>query len=357
MGEILGVGLTHYPPLLGSDEEMSWVLRWTLDDPDIPAESKAPTSWPEAMRAEWAADDGLAAAGAHRAALMEGFAQVRTALDEFAPDVVLIFGDDQYENFREDLIPPFAVLAYDDADVTPWTMMKRRRGSNIWNEPDETVFRIPGARKIGKYLTGGLIERGFDVPYAYNPLHQPGLSHSFLNALLMLDDDRRGLPYGVLPVSVNCYGSAVVSRRGSLSRFGDDAGEPDPPGPTPARCMDLGGAIADVLLESPWRVALMASSSWSHAFLTDHTWRLYPDHDRDRMLYEALVSGDYRTWREQSTTDITRAGQQELLNWFCLAGAMERQNTKPTWSSLVDTHVFNSNKVFAVYPPIIGDER
>jgi hypothetical protein len=357
VAEILGVGLTHYPPLLGSDEEMSWVLRWTLDDPDIPAEVKPQGSWPDAMRREWAGDEGLAAAATHRAALMDGFGRVRQALDEFAPDVVVIFGDDQYENFREDLIPPFAVLAYDDMDTTPWTMMKRRRGSNIWNEPDETVFRIRGAREIGKHLVGQLIERGFDMPYAYTPLHQQGLSHSFLNALLLLDNERMGLPYQVLPVSVNCYGSAVVSRRGSLSRFADLGAEPDPPAPTPARCMDLGAAIADVLLDSPWRVGLMASSSWSHAFLTDHTWRLYPDQERDRMLYEALDSGDYRTWREQTTADLTRAGQQELLNWFCLAGAMERCSAKPSWATLIDTHIFNSNKVFAVYPPITPHER
>ena len=36
MSEILAVGITHYPPLAGSDEAMSWILRPTLENPDLP---------------------------------------------------------------------------------------------------------------------------------------------------------------------------------------------------------------------------------------------------------------------------------------------------------------------------------
>jgi hypothetical protein len=32
--------------------------------------------------------------------------------------------------------------------------------------------------------------------------------------------------------------------------------------------MDVGAAIAEVLAASPYRVALVASSSWSHCFLS-----------------------------------------------------------------------------------------
>ena len=33
--------------------------------------------------------------------------------------MVLIWGGDQYENFREDVIPPFTVCAFDDMDIYP----------------------------------------------------------------------------------------------------------------------------------------------------------------------------------------------------------------------------------------------
>ena len=56
----------------------------------------------------------------------------------------------------------------------------------------------------------------------------------------------------------------------------------------PRRLMDLGAATARALRDSDWRVALIASSSWSHAFLCDKTWRLYPDMESDRHLFKAL---------------------------------------------------------------------
>ena len=36
MAEILGLGLTHYPPLCVPDADMAGILRWTLQDPAIP---------------------------------------------------------------------------------------------------------------------------------------------------------------------------------------------------------------------------------------------------------------------------------------------------------------------------------
>jgi len=87
---------------------MADLLRWTLADPDIPAEAKDPANWSASMRAEWDADGGVAAAGHHRKLLVENLSRCREALDDFAPDVVVVWGDDQYENFREEVIPPFA---------------------------------------------------------------------------------------------------------------------------------------------------------------------------------------------------------------------------------------------------------
>ena len=53
MAQFLGLGMTHYPLLAGTDEHMASLLRWTLADPDIPAEAKDPVNWSAAMRAEW----------------------------------------------------------------------------------------------------------------------------------------------------------------------------------------------------------------------------------------------------------------------------------------------------------------
>lgn len=95
MGDFLALGMTHYPLLAGTDEHMAGLLRWTLTDPDIPAEEKDPAHWPDRMRREWSDDGGTAAATAHRAELVSNLTRVREAVDEFAPDVVVVWGDDQ----------------------------------------------------------------------------------------------------------------------------------------------------------------------------------------------------------------------------------------------------------------------
>ena len=41
------------------------------------------------------------------------YRKARQAIEDFKPDFVLIFGDDQYEVFQEDLLPPFAIFGID----------------------------------------------------------------------------------------------------------------------------------------------------------------------------------------------------------------------------------------------------
>src|SRR5882672_5010757 len=102
MAEVLGLGLTHYPMLLGRDQHMAALLKTSMKDPDIPDDVKDPANWSELGRKEWSEDGGTAAAAVHRAKLRTDFDRCRAALDEFEPDVVLVWGDDQYENFREE---------------------------------------------------------------------------------------------------------------------------------------------------------------------------------------------------------------------------------------------------------------
>ena len=355
MAEILGLGLSHYPPLSTPDALMAGILRTTLKDPGIPAEHKDPRLRPAVMQAEWGDDAGVASAALHRAALVEQFRRVRAALDDFKPDVVVIWGDDQYENFREDVIPPYTVCAYDDLDLYPWrhaqgSSMMEGGKPNAWGEGPDKHYRLRGRRDIGKHLASGLLQAGFDVAYAYKPLHHPSVAHAFTNAILYLDYDRKGWDYPTIAFPVNCYGGKVISARGFLTNI-NDALDLDPPSPAPARLMDMGAAAARVLRASPWRVALVASSSWSHAFLCDRTWRLRPDTPSDRTLYEAMTGGDYAAWHAQTTKTFEDAGQHEVLNWCPLLGAMQELGATLDWSAFVETHIFNSNKVFAAYHP------
>ncbi len=354
MGQILGLGITHYPNL-AAQLNMSWRMKKALDDPALPERLRSPANWPAAMREQWGSDQGQAHSDQHRADMIREFRQIRAELDAFKPDFVVIWGDDQFENFREDCVPAFSVLAYDDLTFQPWKHYAR--GRNAWDEPPEHSIRIKGHRAGGKYLASALLTAGIDVAYAYKPLHHT-LGHAFANSLLFLDYDRKGFDYPVVPFTVNAYGrwlgaggAEPLTPSSAAGLVGNEA-DLDPPAPQPWRCFDVGAATARALKQSPWRVAVIASSSWSHAFLVQKHSQLYPDVDADKRYYEALKNGDWDMWRKTTLAQIEDSGHHELLNWFCLAGAMhELGHAKPDASVFLESWITNSDKVFAVYRP------
>jgi len=145
---------------------------------------------------------------------------------------------------------------------------------------------------------------------------------------------------------VNCYGSRVIRNRGGSVEHSPD---PDPPGPSPKRCMEIGAAAAQAIKESPYRVALIASSSWSHAFLTEKNGFVYPDLEADRVLLEALRKGEYDTWKNWTLHQVEESGQQETLNWQCLVGAMAELNRRADYLEWAECWSFNAPKCLAVF--------
>jgi hypothetical protein len=352
MGEILGLGVTHYPGLMAPDDQMAAILERTLASPQVPAEMKSPERWPPAMREEYLANRDLSVTRRHRQRCLDAFRKVRAALDAFAPDFVVVWGDDQYENFRDDGIPPFCVFALDEVESRPFRRRSFWKPGNIWNEPDDTVFRSKGHAVAGSYIAAELLRSGFDLSYAYKMRYEHGLPHAFINALLLLDCDRKGFPYPLVPFHVNCYGSSVIAKRGTAAHLdGLNLGQIDPPSPSPRRCFEIGAATARLLKQSPWRVALMASSSWSHAFLSHNNHCLYPNVDADRARFEELRDGTFGLWRNLTTAQVETAGQHEFLNWVCLAGAMSELGHRAEIVDYVETYILNSDKCFAVFQP------
>lgn len=355
MSDLLLLGVTHYPRLRLPDEQWTMLFLRMLQDPAVPAHMKDPAAWPENMRREWGDDRGLQAARDQRRDLTADFARIRAELDRFKPDFLLIWGDDQYENFRDDGIPPFSVLAYEHFDVAPSRLRPVRNADENFavtfaadpsKEAAEEPVQIKGERGAAKFLVTELINAGFDMTYAYKPRHL-GIGHAFLNTVLYLGADERGFDWPIVPITVNCYGRIVVAQRG-LPRGLSQApiGDLDPPSPSPARCFQLGAACARILKASPYRVAVVASSSWSHAFMTHKNYLLYPDMQADMDLYEDLMAGRYSSWRDRTLEQIHDSGQQEILNWACLAGALDELGLKPHFGHFHETYIFNSPKVF-----------
>jgi len=345
MGELLGLGLSHAGMFVYPDAEMVNILRRELERDTMPPELREVKNWPQPMQAEWGEDEGLSAARAHRDIVVNGFRQLREELDSFRPDFVLIWGDDQHENFKEDVVPPFCVYAYDQVECRPFRHGGPfRRTRNIWGYPDDGVVSVRGHRDASTYLAEQLLERDFDVAYAFRPHHHPGLAHAFINTVLYLDYDRQGFDYPVIPFHVNCYGSDFFRDRSGIEGYGRV-----PPSPKPRRCFDLGKAVAEIIQESPWRAALIGSSSWSHAFLTKKHHGLYPDVESDRQRLDDLKTGQHGGWRNLSRDTLVDAGQHEFLNWVCLAGAMS--DRKAEVLAYGETWILNSDKAAAVFRP------
>jgi len=83
MGQILGLGMSHYPGLHMLDEDMWVFLRLTLSGKKVPQRVKEPRNWPQAMREGWADDDGAQAGRLHRERCLGATRALRERLDAF----------------------------------------------------------------------------------------------------------------------------------------------------------------------------------------------------------------------------------------------------------------------------------
>jgi len=89
------------------------------------------------MRTEWGSDGSARFAAQHRAEYFAALDRIRAVLDAFAPDAVIVFGDDQYECFKEDLVPPYCVFMSKISSIKPCLRARAVGGerANIWNDP------------------------------------------------------------------------------------------------------------------------------------------------------------------------------------------------------------------------------
>src|SRR5207245_1550700 len=197
----------------------------------------------------------------------------RAAIDAFKPDFILVFGDDQYENFKEDVLPPFCVYAQDEFDLTI-TRGAYRSGQNVGTALDLPPLQptVAGSKAIGTYLANELVRQGIDVACSWKLHHSTGLGHAFTRTVEYLDWDRQGFPYAIVPFHVSCYGQDLrvpIDESQTVGRLMEGVAVRPPISPPPWRCYDVGRAVGSAIEASPYRAVIVGSSSWSHASLTD----------------------------------------------------------------------------------------
>ena len=168
MGEILGLGITHYPPC---PTRATWRAASSSCSPTRCCRSglRSPEGWHPTMREQWGADEGAEPLRRSTATdLIHHFRKARAELDAFEPDFVLLWGDDQYENFREDCVPPFSVLAYESVEVQPWKGTRAARTGGTSPRTRRSRSRATG--RAPSTSRPALLAEGVDIAYAYKPL-------------------------------------------------------------------------------------------------------------------------------------------------------------------------------------------
>ncbi|MCH7606662.1 MAG: hypothetical protein IH962_05865 [Chloroflexi bacterium] len=322
MAEILGLGCSHAPMILNPPEE--WANMRKAIYSRIP-NYQAPASMVE----ELGDDNGLTHDRKNQKRIEDAFAVLRKKLHEWKPDVVIIVGDDQAENFKRDNLPTFCF--YTGSEVDGYPFHRGLAKINLWDSPQDTKYTYRCPSEFARELVAFTIREGFDMASSTELKGwEWGLPHAHINPLTFLDPEGE---LTILPLFVNCYG--------------EEAGEGYPPRPTAKRCYELGQAIRRFLENRTERVAVIGSSSWSHSFLTHKYDCSRFDDDFDRRNLELLKDGQGSKIAELTPEEIQQSGDHEFLNWLVPLGVLGDRPARII--ETLDEQSQISFKVFAIW--------
>lgn len=219
------------------------------------------------------------------------FAALRTDLEEAKPDVLIVVANDQFVNFFWNNIPTFFVTLADEV-----------RGHFTRHK-----FRYRNHKELGQAIVAAGMEKGIDFSFG----EHVELQHTQNVPLYFLLPEPR-IP--ILPVYVNTWVA---------------------PAPTPKRCYQVGELIREVAVNSPERVAILATGGLSHFPGSPRIGEI--DTKFDHKLLEIMRQGKGPTLADYSVDELLKAGDSEFLNWMVVVGAVG--NAKATYTSYMPDFV------------------
>jgi len=228
--------------------------------------------------------------------LRAGLDELREKLSEKKPDALILIGDDQDENFKEDNLPQIAIYLGKEVFTTERGEGGYRRGA-----------RYPCHSDLARRLLDGFVERGFDVSFSKSFPNDELLSHAHGPIL------QRVMPEADIPI-VLLFVNAIHM-----------------PAISPGRCYHLGQAMREIIegQAGPDRVAVYASGGLSH-FTAGYPWRDYHgpytygsiSEEFDRHALEFMSRGEGEKLSGLSTHDLLDHGDIEMRSWITLLGAV-----------------------------------
>jgi hypothetical protein len=299
---VLGLGSSHTPMLLASDETLP---RFQETDQRIKHRDREgqPVTYAELLEK---ADSKMADMVAP-VELVARQNKARTAgthlskvLNTAKLDALIVMSDDQDEAYLEDNRPTFAIY-YGETILNsneqheqyhkrfPEWYVQNRQGFFEDNKPRA----YPVASKLALHTIEYLMDNGFDPASSKRMREGEGEGHGMAYVHRRLMDGANPIP--IVPVFLNTY---------------------FPPNqPRPRRCYALGQAIRKAVESYPGnsRVGIIASGGLSH-FLVDEEF--------DRAILKACADKN-AAFLQNLPRHKLHSGSSEILNWVGVAGACE----------------------------------
>ena len=226
-------------------------------------------------------------------AIRTGLARLRAHMQELRPDIIVLIGDDQDENYLEDNLPQFSIYLGDAFVVRDRASGQRRPRRSA---PD-----------LAWSILNAAVEDGFDLAYSKSFPDGELKAHAHTEPVVNLLENSAA---AILPVFVNAI---------------------HVPAPTPARCFAFGTALRAAIDRFPGdaRVVLAASGGFSH-FSAGFPYAHYAGPfsfgaisvEFDRQVVEWLRRGDNGRLAHLTNDDLLRHGDIELRQWIVLLGAL-----------------------------------
>jgi len=224
--------------------------------------------------------------------IQDGLDQLRRNLEEIRPDALVVIGDDQDENYKDDNLPQIAIYLGDEVHAVDRFKKERRS------------YRCHPA--LAQEIFAGCVQAGFDMASSKSFPNQELLSHAHGPPLSVLT------PKGDIPVVLLFVNAIHV------------------PAVNPERCYRLGQTIARIIAAGPpRRVAVYASGGLSH-FTAGYPWPHYrgPEtyggicEDFDRNVLRLMAEGRGEELARLGSEDLLAHGDIELRSWITLLGCV-----------------------------------
>jgi hypothetical protein len=225
------------------------------------------------------------------ASCMAALNRLRGFFQASKPDLVVMFGDDQRENFHADNMPPFCVYTGKSAFGYPWKILK-----TLFGEDPGPRLEVPCNPEVATNLVRIGAEKGFDLSWSREFSDKEwGLPHSMIRIVEKLD-----IRVPFIPIHINAF---------------------EEPTATPRRCFQLGQMIKgalDELLPPDARVAIIGSGGLSHEAAGSNAGWIDAKHDQ--WVLDRVKEGDYESLANISSADLASWWNQELRNWLAALG-------------------------------------